>query len=39
MEVLAMILLAVGDDRLRLAELVEHDDELTALDLLDFAGE
>ena len=39
MEVLAMVLLAVRDDRLRLAELVEHDHELAALDLLDLAGE
>ena len=39
MEVLAMILLAIRNDRFRLAELVEHDDELAALDLLDFAGE
>ncbi len=39
MEVLAVVLLAVGDDRLRLAELVEHDDQLAALDLLDLAGE
>ena len=38
-EVLAVVLLAVGDDRLRLAELVEHDDQLAALDLLDLAGE
>ena len=39
MEMLAMVLLAIRDDRLRLAELVEHDDELAALDLLDLAGE
>src|SRR5678815_5608435 len=39
MEVLAVILLAVGDDRLRFAELVEHDHELAALDLLDLAGQ
>ena len=34
-----MILLAIRNDRFRLAELVEHDDELAALDLLDLAGE
>ena len=39
MEVLAVVLLAVRDDRFRLAELVQHDDELAALDLLDLAGE
>ena len=39
MEVLAMVLLAIRNDRFRLAELVEHDDELAALDLLDFAGQ
>ena len=39
MEVLAMVLLAIRNDRFRLAELVEHDDELAALDLLDLAGE
>ena len=38
-EVLAMVLLAIRNDRFRLAELVEHDDELAALDLLDLAGE
>ena len=38
-EVLAMVLLAIRNDRFRLAELVEHDDELAALDLLDFARE
>ena len=38
-EVLAMVLLAIRDDRLRLAELVQHDDELAALDLLDLAGQ
>src|SRR5262249_44601269 len=44
---LAMVLLAVGDDRLRFAELVEHYHDLAALDLLhlsrkqlaDLAGE
>ena len=39
MVVLAMILLAIRNDRFRFAELVEHDDELAALDLLHFAGE
>jgi len=39
MEVLAVVLLAVGNDRLRFAELVEHDHELAALDLLDLAGQ
>ena len=39
MEVLAMVLLAIRNDRFRLAELVEHDDELAALDLLHLAGE
>ena len=39
MKVLAMVLLAVRDDRFRLAELVEHDDELATLDLLHLAGE
>ena len=34
-----MVLLAVRNDRFRFAELVEHDDELPALDLLDLAGE
>src|SRR6202040_1214767 len=38
MEMLAMVLLAVGNDRLCLAELVEHDDELATLDLLDLSG-
>src|SRR4051812_45933216 len=38
MEMLAMILLAVRNDRFGLAELVQHDDELAALDLLHFAG-
>ena len=38
-EMLAVVLLAVGDDRLGLAELVQHDDELAALDLLDLAGQ
>src|SRR2546426_6717457 len=38
-EVLAVILLAVGDDRLGFAELREHDDDLAPLDLLDFARE
>ena len=38
-EVLAVVLLAIRNDRFRFAELVEHDDELAALDLLDFAGE
>src|SRR5205085_1331945 len=37
MEVLAVILLAIGDDGLGLAELREHDDDLAALDLLHFA--
>src|SRR6185436_9606426 len=35
----AMVLLAVGHDRLRFAELVEHDDELAALDLLHLTGQ
>ena len=39
MVVLAVVLLAIRNDRFRLAELVEHDDELAALDLLHFAGE
>src|SRR5437667_465353 len=38
-EVLAVILLAVGDDRLGFAELREHDDDLAPLDLLHFARE
>jgi hypothetical protein len=37
--VLAVVLLAVGDDRLRLAELVQHEHELPTLDLLHLAGE
>ena len=36
---LAVVLLAVRNDRFRLAELVQHDDELAALDLLDFSRE
>src|SRR2546423_143334 len=36
MEVLAVVLLAVRDDRFGFAELVEHDHELAALDLLNF---
>src|ERR1041385_3848886 len=39
MEVLAVILVAVRDDRFGFTELVEHDDDLAALDLLDFARE
>ena len=39
MRAIAMILLAVRDDRLGLAELVEHDHQLAALDLLHLAGE
>ena len=39
MEVLPVVLLPVGYDRLGLAELVEHDDQLAPLDLLDLAGE
>ncbi len=39
MIVLAMVLLAIRDDRLGLAELVEHDHELAALDLLHLARE
>src|ERR1044071_9443181 len=39
MIVLAMVLLAVRNDRFGFAELVQHDDELAALDLLNFAGE
>ena len=38
-EMLAVVLLPVGNDRLGLAELVQHDDELAALDLLDLARE
>src|SRR4029079_19624485 len=38
-DVFAMILLAIRNDRFGLAELVEHDDELAALDLLHFTGE
>src|SRR5258706_67235 len=38
-EVLAMVLLAIRNDGLRLAELVEHDHQLAALDLLDLAGQ
>src|SRR6185437_7580936 len=37
--VLPVILLAIRDDGFRLAELVEHDHELAALDLLYLAGE
>src|SRR5205823_6839742 len=37
MEMLAMVLLAIRNDGLRLAKLVEHDDELAALDLLHLA--
>ena len=37
MKVFAVVLLAVRDDCFRLAELVEHDDEFAALDLLDFS--
>src|SRR2546423_2456554 len=39
MEMLAMILFAVRDDCFSLAELIEHDDQLAAFDLLDLAGE
>src|SRR5688500_3605208 len=39
MEVLAVILLAVRNDRFCFTEFVEHDHELSALDLLHFAGE
>src|SRR5439155_22176469 len=39
MEVLAVVLLTVRNDRLCLAELVEHDDQLAALDLLNFSRE
>ena len=39
MVMLAMILLAIRNDRFRFAELVEHDDQLAALDLLHFARE
>jgi hypothetical protein len=38
-EVLAMILFAIRDYRFRLAKLVEHHDELAALDLLHFTGQ
>ena len=34
---LAMVLVAIGDDRFRFAELGQHHDDLAALDLLDFA--
>jgi len=37
MEVLAVVSARVRNDRLRLAELVEHDHELAALDLLDLS--
>src|SRR5579859_353130 len=36
-EVLAVVLIAVGDDRFGFAELVQHDDDLAALDLLHLA--
>ena len=36
---LAVVLLAVRNYGFRLAELVEHDDEFAALDLLNFSGE
>src|SRR5438445_106197 len=39
MEVLAVVLFAVGDDRLRLAELREHHDDLATLDLLHLTRE
>src|SRR5439155_5284905 len=39
MEVLAMVLLAVGQDRFCFAKLVEHDNKLSALDLLDLTGQ
>src|SRR5215204_6575247 len=38
-EMLAVVLLPVRNNRLRFPELVEHDDELAALDLLYFARE
>ena len=34
-----MVLLAIRNDRFGLAELVQHDDELAALDLLDLAAQ
>src|SRR5258705_12808114 len=39
MEVLAMILIAVRDDRLGFTDLVQHDDDFAALDLLDLPRE
>src|SRR5712671_7025850 len=36
---LAVVLLAVGNDRFGLTELRQHDDDLAALDLLHFAGQ
>src|SRR4051812_7461530 len=39
MEMLAVILLAIRNDRFRFAELVEHHDQLAALDLLHLAGQ
>ncbi len=39
MEMLAVVLLPVRDDRFGFAELVEHHDQFAALDLLDLAGE
>src|SRR5215813_2029918 len=37
MKVFAMVLLAIRNDRFGLAKLVQHDDQLAALDLLDLA--
>jgi hypothetical protein len=37
-EVLSMVLLAVGNDCLGLAELVQHDHQLAPLDLLYLTG-
>ena len=39
MEMLAVVLFAIRNDCLRLAELVEHHHKLAALDLLDLAGQ
>src|SRR5262249_22968871 len=38
-EMLAVVLLAIRNDRFRFAELVEHHDELATLDLLHFTAE
>src|SRR4051812_41503376 len=38
MEMLTVVLLAIRNHSFGFAELVEHDDELAALDLLNFSG-